>query len=51
MAKNKTIETSAGVDDFINAVKDEAKRKDCLSLIKLIKKITGLEPKMWGRVS
>jgi Domain of unknown function (DU1801) len=48
MAKNKTTETSLSVNDFINAVKDENKRKDCLSLIDLLKKQTGVEPKMWG---
>ena len=48
MAKNKTTETSMSVDDFINAVKDETKRKDSFSLVQLMKKQTGLEPKMWG---
>ncbi len=48
MAKNKTTQTSISVDDFISAVKDETKRKDSFSLIQLIKKQTGLEPKMWG---
>lgn len=48
MAKNKTTETSGSVDDFINALKDETKRKDSFTLIGLIKKQTGLEPKMWG---
>ena len=33
MAKNKTAETSISVDDFINAVKDETKRKDSFSLL------------------
>jgi hypothetical protein len=48
MAKNKTTETSLSVIDFINAVIDENKRKDCISLIDLLKKQTGLQPKMWG---
>jgi hypothetical protein len=48
MAKNKTTETSLSVDDFINSLKDETKRKDSFSLIQLLKKQTGLEPKMWG---
>lgn len=48
MAKNKTTETSRSVYDFINAVKDETKRKDSLSLIQLIEKQTALAPKMWG---
>src|SRR3954470_22813539 len=48
MAKNKTTETSISVDQFIDAVKDEVKRQDSYSLIQLIKKQTGLDPKMWG---
>lgn len=48
MAKNKTTETNISVTDFINAVKDETKRKDSFNLVALIKKQTGLEPKMWG---
>jgi len=48
MAKNKTTETSASVHEFLNTVKEEAKRKDSLRLIELIKKQTGIEPKMWG---
>ena len=48
MAKNKTTETAISVNDFINAVKDEIKRKDSFNLIEVIKKLTGFEPKMWG---
>ncbi len=48
MAKNKTAETSVSVSEFIDAVKDEVKRKDSFALIEIIKKQTGLEPKMWG---
>ncbi len=48
MAKNKTTSTSSSVDDFIHAIKDETKKKDCFDLIELIKKEIGLEPKMWG---
>jgi hypothetical protein len=48
MAKNKTTENALSVESFINSVADETKRKDCFSLIELLKKQTGLEPKMWG---
>jgi len=48
MAKNKTNETESSVVDFINAVPDEAKRKDAFELLKIIQEITGFEPKMWG---
>lgn len=48
MAKNKTTETSANVHEFIDSIKDETKRNDSLMMIDLIKKQSGLEPKMWG---
>lgn len=48
LAKVKTTENSSSVEDFINGVKEEQKRKDSLLLLKLIKKISKEEPKMWG---
>lgn len=48
MAKTKTTENTASVSDFINAIKDETKRKDSFSLMEVLKKQTKLEPKMWG---
>ena len=44
----KTKETSASVEDFINAVPDEEKRKDSLVLVRLMQKVTKEKPKMWG---
>ena len=48
MAEIKTKPTSASVDDFINAVKDEQKRKDSFVILEMMKKAIGEEPKMWG---
>ncbi|WDF62189.1 DUF1801 domain-containing protein [Flavobacterium sp. KACC 22763] len=48
MAKNKTTETQNSVTDFINAVENDVKRNDAFELLKIIEKITGFEPKMWG---
>jgi len=48
MAKNKTTETKNSVADFIKKISDEKKRKDFSTIIQLITKHTGLEPKMWG---
>ncbi|MFC1797167.1 DUF1801 domain-containing protein [Pseudomonadota bacterium] len=48
MAKNKTNPNSSPVEEFINAVDNEQKRKDSWDMIALMKKITGSEPKMWG---
>jgi hypothetical protein len=48
LAKIKTKETSESVEDFINAVKDEAKREDSLTILKLMQKASKEKPKMWG---
>ena len=48
MAEIKTKPTSASVDDFINAVKDEQKRKDSFVILEMMKKACGEKPKMWG---
>jgi hypothetical protein len=48
LAKVKTTENSSSVEDFINEVKDEQKRKDSFILLKLMHKISKIDPKMWG---
>lgn len=44
----KTKETAASVEDFINAVPEEQKRKDSFTILEMMKKATGEEPKIWG---
>jgi hypothetical protein len=44
----KTKPTTASVEDFINTVKDEQKRKDSFVILEMMKKATGEEPKIWG---
>jgi len=49
MAKNKTKETTANVEDFIHSYANtEQKRKDSFELLKLMEKLTACKPKMWG---
>lgn len=48
MAELKTRKTKASVDAFLNKVDDEQRRKDCQTVLKLMKQATGEEPKMWG---
>jgi hypothetical protein len=48
MAELKTKLNDASVDDFLNGVEDEQKRKDCFTVLKLMKQATKAEPKMWG---
>jgi len=48
MAEIKTKPTLGSVEDFINSIKDERKRKDSFTLLEMMKKASGEEPKMWG---
>jgi hypothetical protein len=48
MAELKTQKTKASVTDFINGIADDARRKDCRTVLKLMKDATGAPPRMWG---
>jgi len=48
LAEIKTKPTTASVEDFINSVKDEQKRKDSFVLLEMMKKATGEEPILWS---
>jgi len=48
LAEIKTKPTSASVEDFINTIKDEQKRKDSFLLLEMMKKATREEPVLWG---
>lgn len=48
MAEIKTKVTNASVEDFINSVQNETRRKDAFEVLEMYKRATGLEPKMWG---
>ena len=48
MSTLKTRLNDASVDDFINTVPDEVKKKDSFALLELFSEITGEKPKMWG---
>ena len=47
-AELKTKVNKASVEGFLNKVKDESIRKDCLEILKMMKQVTKEEPKMWG---
>jgi hypothetical protein len=36
------------VDDFIDAIDNETKRDDSRALIRMMSKVTGAKPRMWG---
>ena len=48
MAAIKTQKNDVNVLTFLESVKDEIKRKDGMTLLAMMKKITRQEPKMWG---
>jgi hypothetical protein len=48
MAEQKTKPTQQSVKEFIDQVPNATMRDDSDTLIRLMKKITGEEPKMWG---
>lgn len=48
MAEPKTKVTDASVEDFLNGVENETRRKDGFELLQIYKRVTGLEAKMWG---
>lgn len=48
MADQKTKPSEVSVETFLQNVKDETARDDCALLIRLMKKVTGSAPKMWG---
>ena len=48
MAEPKTLPTSASVRDFLDDIEDDQKRRDCKAVAKLMRRVTGKSPKMWG---
>ena len=48
MAEIKTKQTEASVEDFLNTIKDEQKRKDSFVILEMMKKASKQDPKMWG---
>ena len=48
MAENKTTPNDQDVEQFLNSVDDERKRKDSFTILELMKQVTGIEPRMWG---
>jgi Domain of unknown function (DU1801) len=49
MKKPKTAANDSGVDKFLAGIKDEQKRTDCLTVLELMKGLTGEPAVMWGK--
>ena len=48
MAENKTKPTAKSVDAYLDEIPDEQRRKDCKALVKIMKRVTGEKPVLWG---
>jgi hypothetical protein len=48
MTELKTKPNKNSIDQFLKTVEDDKKRQDSFEIVKLMKKITGEEPIMWG---
>lgn len=48
MAELKTKVNDADVNDFLNSVEGEQKKKDGFTLLEIFSRLTGEKPKMWG---
>lgn len=44
----KTKPTTLSVEDFINKIEDDQKRKDCFELLKIMKEASGAAPLLWS---
>jgi hypothetical protein len=48
MAELKTKPNDQNVLAFLNGVSDEQQRRDCFTIMELMREATGAEPRMWG---
>jgi hypothetical protein len=48
MATLKTQPTKASVSAFLKGIADDLRRKDCQTLVRIMKRAVGSEPRMWG---
>ncbi|MGD9340931.1 MAG: DUF1801 domain-containing protein [Chromatiales bacterium] len=48
MATQKTRETAASVEKFLNGIENRTRREDGLAMLDLMREVTGEEARMWG---
>ena len=46
--QNKTVETDASVNKFVESIKDDTRREEVRAVITLMTRSTKASPKMWG---
>lgn len=48
MAGNKTVPNDASVRAYLDAIPDDARRRDCEGIAAIMERVTGAPPVMWG---
>lgn len=48
MAELRTKETQSSVGAFLDAIPDAVRREECHTILEIMRRATGAEPKMWG---
>ena len=48
MAQPKTKPNDASVSEYLDAIQDDTRRRDCRELDGMMSRLTGQGPKMWG---
>lgn len=48
MAELKTRKTNASPKAFLDSIEDDTRRKDCAALVRIMKRVTKAQPRMWG---
>jgi len=49
MTKPKTQQNDASVEKFLASIMDDQKRIDCMTVLELMKELTGEPAVMWGK--
>jgi hypothetical protein len=47
VTEQKTIPTEKDVEGYLNTIGDEQKRRDSITLLELMRQISGCQPKLW----
>ena len=48
MAELKTRPGDRSVREFLDSITDEARRRDCRTVLRIMQKVTGSKPRIWG---
>jgi hypothetical protein len=48
MAELKTRPSEESVDAFLDRIEDAQRREDCRTLVRLMRRVSRVDPKMWG---